>query len=421
MSDLSAFELASKIGEDWLGEIGRLGFEEIELSYASRKIGVFHDVPELRAWQNLLFYWLRSFFKSLMINVFFHRAIPPESPFFTVPINPDSWVDTTSATTETMFGSISRDGERLIWPMFYKKAFVVISELTAFFTPATRGEKAPMMNKAMEGEEVTRNLIKFGDASDELKKKYRRGYEGLCLRDGQLTYRPESCFICASHPLDNRTWTFLNNAPIFDRFHVLQINITQEMAKDIMKSEIKSPDAAMLAELRNLNSELRPKIVMKPSDAFMKPIIEKSFEVAEGLCEEFHKMEFLDIYNVRTLGNVIREVAAYRVLEPGRSDAEAEEWIIKRLPHFFEFITDPIIEGDRTTRIPKLDRCRMAIIREFGGRTVERKEVQERMQSKYGFGKTTIDKVLREFDSPAYGKYTIPKGGSYQFPLTKGG
>lgn len=67
------------------------------------------------------------------------------------------------------------------------------------------------MNKVMEGETVTRQLIKLGHTDVDMTEIQKLKKEGIDHNpyEAKLSYRPDTCVLAASRPMDNRTYTYL--------------------------------------------------------------------------------------------------------------------------------------------------------------------------------------------------------------------
>ncbi|HQB65216.1 MAG TPA: hypothetical protein PK616_04955, partial [Fibrobacteraceae bacterium] len=157
IDSLNPFELAQEIGNQLYGEIGKKAYGELELSFVSKLCPKYFEETKIRAFINLNFYWPRSYFKNTLIEDF-NECLP----------NGFTNRKITSATTETMFGSITQDGSKIIKPLFWGYETCYLPELTAFLGTTDFKDKSNTFNEILEGNEVTRDLIKFGNATPEL-------------------------------------------------------------------------------------------------------------------------------------------------------------------------------------------------------------------------------------------------------------
>jgi hypothetical protein len=390
----TAYDLASEIGYDFFGEIAQKAFEELELSYASKQI--LYRNSQVRPWQNLQFYWLKSYLKSKITQVF-SEATPQAS-----------WMRATATTSETFFGSINDAGTKLYEPLFLEKDFCVISELLTFL--GSGGElkmKVPLLCEIMEGSETHRSLIKFVNASPKLIAAYK-GRSDISFDGKELIFKPSTCFIACTRPLDNKTFTYLDKSGFFSRLHTLQFRISEKQAEDLFKADIKDVDKAKLGQLQKMNSGFQVKLVDKPSDAVLKPIFEKALDTAKEMSCKFDNLCLGDVLNLRIKGDIMREFSAYQYLEPQKSDREIAEWIMKRLPHFFEFAVNPIIAQEFTFRKERtLDVCIELIRLKWKGQNLKWIEILDAMQGE-GFSTITINRALKSFrKASVYGRYEI--------------
>lgn len=391
----SPLELASDIGRQFFGSIGQEAFIELELAFASRMINRFSDKPDFRARQNLMLYWDKSYLKGRFLDVF-SRTLPS-----------GSWTTVDSATTETMFGSISDDGQKLYYPLFHGKQFCFIPELLTFLQSGDPlRAKVPVLNQCLEGDDVHRNLIKFVKADKVLIDSYALGVDGLYFDGKQLYYKPETCFIVASHPFDNRTWTYLDASGFFSRFHTLQVKLTNQDAERIFTEEIRCADMGKVQQLQNFNSQLAPRKVSCPEDKLLSPIYERAIEKAKVMMERHPNLDLTQILNLRIKGDLTREVASYKLLEPEKVDSEVQEWIYKRLDHFFNFLVSPSIAEPYTVRAERqIDVCERKLKERFEGQEFKRSEALDYLKNEQGFTRPTIDRVLKKYALPEKNMY----------------
>ena len=92
----------------------------------------------------------------------------------------------------------------------------------------------------------------------------------------------------------------------------------------------------------NINSEL-------PSyEKIMMPLLQTANVFCKQVMEKNPIIDNVTLLNVRIKDDILREVKAYQILNPELSDAEVHAWAHARLPHFFEFVSSPIIAREIT-------------------------------------------------------------------------
>lgn len=400
MVNTNAFELSRKIGYESYGELGRNAFEELELCFASKIAPKFAQTLKLRSYVNLSFYWARSFFKNTMIEEFEECLL---SSFPTSKI--------TSGTLETMFGSMNTFGTKIIPPLFWGYELCFIPELLAFLSTGDFKDKANVFNEVLEGQKTTRNLLKFGNAEQTLIDEYKNGVNGLYFDGRTLSYEPKTCFVVGTRPLDNKTYTYLEQSGFWSRFHTIQFRITDTAARDIFTGALYPADVnipELKAQLKTLNESLFAKKhgfskEIPNYDELLLPILQKADEVATKISKSVH-LDLATIMNVRIKGDIIREVNAYRILCPEKTDEDIIKWTMDRLPHFFDFVVNPIIAPSQTVVKQKtLDGCLREIFQLTKGQLRKRSEIQEVLQ-KQGYSRATIDRALMHINKKGLNK-----------------
>lgn len=363
---------ARKVGNSLAGDLGVNALIELELAYATRLLPRFSDDPIIRVNQNVLLYWQYSYYKSTILKVFI-RTIPESLKV----------VDITSMTLEKIFGSIGEKKKHIIDPAFTNDVhFVVISELTSLL-----GQRDSMrqfmnvMNVVLEGEKVTRQMLKLGYgeiADEELIELESKGvfYDPF---KAELSYRPNVCVLAATRPLDNRYFTYLNQSGHFSRYHVIQHSVTDEEAsKHLHRDYILDQNA--LAELRDINlrlSKVKVKKMLRPSESLMKPIYDDVEALVKDEIADSSRLRLPDVITPRLKDDIIRELAAHTFLRTAvqngfkdidilRYTQEDVEFVQDRLPHFIDFTINPSI-AESLTRVSrkknKTEICIEAILR----------------------------------------------------------
>jgi hypothetical protein len=402
-------ELAKQIGYAHFDEIGSKAFEELELAFASLFAPRFKERSEIRAWQNLNFYWTKCYFKNSIMDVF-TRCLPDAFNHRKI----------TSASPEIMFGSMREDHTDIIKPMFYDFKLAFIPELLSFLGQGdTLRIKTDILNEVVEGQKVTRYLVKFGEASAELRAKYSNP-DGLFLTSTSLQYTPKTCFVIATRPLERKIFTYLNGSGFLSRFHTVQIRIPDEMVSRISTGSAWQNDIGEGSEtsrkmysLKLFNTEF-----MKYWEAHLDlihlpdytnvwlPITQEADKMAKGYAEKLD-IPLRDIWNPRVTNEILREVNAFRMLYPETSDEQALRWCdTKRLRHFFDFIINPDIAQEVIVSTQnRVDLCYEAINATFKGRKgVARAEILTAMEGQ-GFRRPTIDRAKERLKKSEYGHY----------------
>ena len=386
-------ELAKQIGFELYGEIGKMAFEELELAYASKLAPKFSKLTKMRSWMNLNFYWARGYFKNSTMDEF--QECLPES---------FRKRNATSGTIETMFGSMPTSNDKIIPPLFHGYEICFMPELLAFLgTKECLKEKTNVFNEVLEGNLTSRDLLKFGNANGEVIEKYKNGFEGLFFDCRTLKYLPNTGFVVGTRPLDNETYTYLETSGFWSRFHTLQFRVTYKISKDIftgsfysetsvdvnaLKKELKAFNEKLLTQRNTISDEL-------PNyKDLMLPILQEAVKIGEKVIEGNPAIDNVSVFNARIKGDILREVKAYQTLYLEASDFVVKGWAFSRLPHFFDFASNPIIASDRTVSAPKNEElCMQEIIAITTNSPKKRAEIQDNLQTK-SYRRTTIDRAL---------------------------
>jgi hypothetical protein len=343
-------DVARKHGNRIGGTIGSETFCELELSYASTLLPRFNDNPLIRTVQHLLLYRDQGYLKSTSIDEF-TKCLPESCRVINV----------SSSSTEALFGSITDDGKHIVPPIFVGADFVKIDELTSFLGSSTQmKDKVNALNSIMEGAVVTRRLIKLSQEEFPLEKLDELLRQGIAYDpyEGQLSFRSDACFLAASRPIDNKSYTFLRASGHMYRFHILQSEISDEEAKRFF-TEKTQPDLGLREKLKLLNTRLSEISVRSLSTA-STPMMNRFFAgLQEIIQDEFktQKKRLAEVIDLRTRGDILREIAGHAFLrtayetdfhdiEKIEYTPEDEEFITRRLPHFVEFKVNPFFVED---------------------------------------------------------------------------
>jgi hypothetical protein len=413
-------EIARRLGQSIADDLGAEAFVELEMAYASGLLPRFSDNPLMRVRQNLLLYWEQSYFKSTLLNEF-ARTIPEELGV----------IDITAMSPSMIFGSISDDRKQIVKPVFAEKRFAFITELLGFVgSRNTMKDVVNTMNKVMEGETVTRHLVKLGQSDfdhtqiDELKDK------GILYdpSNAELSYQPDTCILAASRPIDNWTCTYLRTSGHMYRYHVIQHEISYEEAKRCFVKEFR-PSTELQNRLKDLNKDLikvNTKTTNVPRENIMTKIVE---ELEESIQDEFDtgKKRLAEIIDVRTRGDITRELRAHAFLrtvaQNGFKDIDSLEYteddlafISQRLEHFVEFKINPLLAQEWTKPMVKnktRDTAKgVALIFLADGDMKSWSETLAYVKDKMMVGQATVKNALNDLVSE--GKICQPKYGYYR-------
>jgi len=416
----NTLEIARKLGYSIGGDLGAEALIELELAFASGLLPRFRNNPLIRTRQHVLLYWDPSYFKSTLLSQF-AETIPQELGV----------VDITSMSPQMIFGSISEDRRYIIKPAFAGKRFVIITELLTFFGSGnTMKDIINTMNKVMEGEYISRQLLKFRQIYFDPAQIERLKDEGIEYDplSAKLTYKPDVCILAASRPIDNRTYTYLRRSGHLQRYHVIQHEISDEKAKRYLTKEF-HPDFSLQDKLKELNSKLM-KISVKNLETPPEPVMEKiMMPLTEIARDEAQSQRLAEIIDIRTKGDIIREITVHAFLRTAVENEfkdidrleytkEDLEFIHQRLYHFIEFKINPLFTEEYMP--PKLKRKRRKeeakefILHLLDDKNLKGgKEIVESTIQAIGCSQATVHNARRELEnerkicSPKYGFYKI--------------
>jgi hypothetical protein len=400
LATASPIELAQEIGKQLFGEVGKRAYEELELCFAS-KLGSKHfPDTKMRAFINLNFYWDRSYYKNTLIDDF-NECLPVDFTHRKI----------TSATAETMFGSLTQNGVNLVPPLFWGYEMCNLPELRAFLGSKDLEDKSNTFNEILEGSEVTRDLLKFGNATETLIAEYA-GKTGDLQFDGRtLRYIPSTCFVIGTRPLDNKTYTYLDQSGFWSRFHTIQIRISDSMATDCFTGSFKPNDSSTVKEMKERLAFANKKLFDNRKtienrldyDDVLMPALQSGDKLIEQKAESLQVTK-ADLTNNRLKGDIAREVNAYRILS-GCSNAQLLTWITSRLTHFFDFNFNPIIAKDVTMKQNPFAIAWGEVMKLTKDTEKTRQELVDALDAQ-GISRSTTDRVLKEIN-----KKELNKGG----------
>jgi hypothetical protein len=383
-------ELAKQIGFELYGEIGKMAFEELELCYASKLSPKTFPDTKMRAFVNLNFCWSKSYYKNTLIEDF-TECIPADFAHRKI----------TSASRETMFGSITQKGDNLVTPLFWGYEMCSLPELTAFLGSTDLQDKSNTFNEILEGNETTRDLLKFGSATEELIEAYAGKTDGLRFDGRSLSYIPNTCFIVGTRPLDNKTYTYLDESGFWSRFHTIQIEITDVIATNIFTgsftptniSNVKEMKTSLASANQRLFDNRKETVNRLDYEEVLLPALQQASDLIQCKAKSLN-IGAEELINTRLKGDIAREVNAYRILTDA-SNQELLTWITGRLQHFFDFTFNPIIARDFT--VAKVTPIALAFseVKKFTKDTEKtRQEIVDEMK-KQGISEATIDRALK--------------------------
>jgi len=421
----SPLHTAAKLGCSLAGDIGKKAFIELELAFATRLLPRFSDDLITRVVQNMLLYWQFAYYKSTILKVFTQTL--PETL---------KAVDITSMSLEKIFGSIDEKKKHIIEPAFTRDVnFVVISELTALLGQRDAMKQfVNVMNVVLEGEKVTRQILKLGYGEireEELSKLEAKGVFYDSIR-GELSYTPKVCVLAATRPLDNRYFTSISKSGHFSRYHVVQHHVTDEEASKHLHREYRLDQDAVI-ELKEVNlrlSKVKVWKMLRPSEALMKQIYDDLEALVKDEIAAKSYIVLADVINPRLKGDVIGELVAHAFLRTSSQNGfkdidelhytqEDVEFIQSRLSHFVDFSINPLIAESftRTSREKSKITQAKGFILEFlkDGKEKSRQAMIEYVLSRMQVSIPTIEIARRQLLDedkiwqPRYGFYRLKR------------
>ncbi|MFZ7138013.1 MAG: hypothetical protein ACOWW1_06315 [archaeon] len=419
MESGNVLSTAKKLGHSIGLTLGAEAFVELELSFITRLMPSFKNNPQIRARQHLLLYWDQSYLKSTIIREFSE----------TLPY--DLVENISSLTLETLFGSVTEDRQNIVKPALFEKKIFKIDELMSFLgTGLKLKDMVNTLNTGMEGGRISRRLIKLAipDFGQSKVKKLKKQGIDFNPEFGVLSYQPDICVWAASRPIDNKTYTFLRYSGFLNRFHVLQHRISDSQALDLFTEnfQVDQQSKQKLSSINQKISTISLKPIPTPPELMLNKIASRLQEI---VIEEtiINKRRLAQIIDIRTKGNILREISAYALLRSieeneFRSPSKVEycdedlEFILSRLEHFVEFKLDPVFADDFSIRRKKKRPREQAkeITLEFlnGKQLTQKKDIDSQIYSKISIGGATIANALK--DLILENKICQPKFGFYK-------
>ena len=371
-------EIAQRLGRSVAGDLGEKGIVECELAYALKLLPKFADDPLIRLNQHVLLYWQASYFKSTILNVFGETL-----PTHLIP------KDLTSMTFEKIFGSINEKTGHTVPPVFTNRVkFVKVPELTTVLGQRDSMKQfANTLNLVLEGERVSRQMLKLGRDDTDTHQKQKIEKEKNKQKDlgvdydpstGELAYTPDVCILAGTRPLENKPFTFLNKSGFLDRFHVIQHRISDSEASKYLHKDFKIAlqKREALKQFNSRLSDVKVSKVLRPTEQFMFPIYDDLEAIIRDEITET-RLTLSEVITPRLKGNVIRELVGFAFLRTATENDfgnieqlsytdEDIKFILDRLPHFVNFIMDPLIAASFTTKSKsssKNDQCKTVILK----------------------------------------------------------
>lgn len=341
-NDMKLLRTVKKLGSSIGGqELGGRSFEWLELALASKIFPKkFTNVPTLRTRAHVLLYWRKGFLKTTLLREF-AKIIP----------NKFKTVHLTSATIEVLCGSIfipkmPFQRARIVPPVLAGADFASIYEHSTLLRARPMAAKLSLLNDILEGDNISTSLVKLGQVQIDPSQKPE--LEKLGIRfypdESRLIYEPDVVILSASHPFDRKTLSILIDAGHFDRFHVVQAQITPEIARKCFREDY-SLDKDLQEQLKRQNEKLcavRIKSIDAPPHHLLKPVYEKLFTLTE-------------IPDFRIKGGLLRATAAHMVLrhfdQGNTKDAYTEQdytaddisFVSERVNDFVEPRINPLV------------------------------------------------------------------------------
>jgi len=421
ISKIDPLDIARRLGNSIAGDLGANAMVELELAFVSRLLPKFKDNPHVRVIIHILLYWMMGFFKSTLLEIF-RLTIPQDLEV----------ADVTSMSRECIFGSTDKYGNP-IKPAFVNKAFVIITELLSFLGSAlAMRDIVTTMNVAMEGQKVTRRLLKLTQPiyRPTLLSDLKSVGVDWDPIEGVMSYIPNICVLTASTILPEKILLYLNQSGFPDRIHVLQHSFTdEELDKLLFQHHIL--DQQSLDDLKDVNERLKNVKVFEmnmPSEEYMKPVYEKLKEIVDDEVSINLHLTKDEILNPRTIGDIIRELVAHAFLRTATRNGfttieqleyteEDRDFILKRLYHFIEFKINPLFHTDRASL-----RGKRSLVSEAGKEVVleqlrdgsKKREDLISHVKEVGASKSTLDNVIfpslvrdNRICKPAYNFYRL--------------
>jgi hypothetical protein len=336
--------IAAKAGASIGGDFGRQSFEALLDGYVSGLMPPkYSNLTTLRTKAHTTLYGPRGIQKSTFLDAFLE----------TIPSN-FKVAHLSFATVEILCGSITNPRNPLLPPrvipsVFTGVDFVKLSEEWSVIGHAGSVEaKISFFNDSLEGARISSSLVKLGQVTIDPKQKEELERLGVTYNSEEATVSFVPKFVCfsASHLYNRKILGLLNDFGYRDRFRIVQLKLTSEVAKERFQQEY-VPDQAMLAELKKVNQELstmKIKAVETPPKELFKPVYANLFRMVD--CPDFRLKG--DILRAASSNMVLRHYSEGKLKEVYTQQDytfEDSQYIIDRLPSFVEPRIHPLVAG----------------------------------------------------------------------------
>lgn len=337
-----AFSVVGDAGASVGGYFGRVSFEALHCGFVAGLMAPkFSNLPTLRTRTHTTIYGPRGIQKSTFIDVFCD-TIPSRLKV----------VQLSYATVEILCGSITSPRNpfqlpRLIPSVLADADFVKILEEWSILGHGGSTEmKISILNDALEGARISTSLVKLGQvvldpAQIQELERLKISYDP---NGATASFVPRFTANSASHLYDRKTLGLLNDFGFRDRFRIVQLQVTPEIARERFQQEY-IPDEAALAELKRINSELsqvKIKAIETLPNELLKPIYEKLFPLMP--CPDFRLKG--DILRAASSHMVMRHYSEGKLKEVYTQQdytLDDSQYVIDRLPSFVEPRVRPLI------------------------------------------------------------------------------
>jgi len=418
--------IAKKLGASIGGKLGEKSLEELELAFVTKLFPKkFSNMPTLRTRQHVLLYWRRGFLKTTILREFI-KTIPEQ---FKV-------VRLSASTTEILLGSVyipknPFEKPRIIPSILAGADFAIITEHSAFLKHGgpIQGRLA-ILNDIWEGEKIVNNLVKLGQIQTDPNQMPELEKLGVKFepKEAALSYEPDIVVFSASHPFDRKTLSLLLDCGHMDRFCIVQVQITPEIARECLQEE-HVLDVSLQEKLRQQNeilSQTRIKSIETAPNNLIKPLYERFFALTE-------------IPDFRIKGDVLRATAAHMVIRNfsqgnakevyTASDYSVEDadFVAERLGDFIEPRINPLVaegypevETQHSKQYVKLHVCNFLEASKSNGNNGEPlRAIVEYVQSKVSVHYQTVRNAVQELVSQSRVEKNPERFGYYRLVGTK--
>ena len=336
--------IAGNAGSSIGGDFGRQSFEALLDGYVSGLMPPkYSNLTTLRTKAHTTLYGPRGIQKSTFLDVFFE----------TIPSN-FKVAHLSFATVEILCGSITNPKNPLLPPRVIPSIltgadFVKISEEWSVLGHSGSVEvKISIFNDALESARISSSLVKLGQVKIDPEQKEELERLGITYNSEEATVSFVPKFVCftASHLYSRKILGLLSDFGYRDRFRIVQLKLTSEVAKERFQQEY-VPDQAMLEELKKVNRELstvKIKAIETLPNELFKPVYAKLFQMVD--CPDFRLKG--DILRAASSNMVLRHYSEGKMKDVYTQQDytfEDSQYIIDQLPSFVEPRIRPLVAG----------------------------------------------------------------------------